>query len=144
MSKTLPKAEARALLRQVEAVPQNEVVKDRQYLDVCAKRCDQCLFSKGRIVSEERAQEIVDKINADGVSGHFQCHKHSLAKRDVMCRSDYDRDPERTLVMRMAQGLGRVRFINPDGSVAEITGHKERARRWVRVGQDEEPHDDER
>jgi hypothetical protein len=77
---------------------------------VMAKRCDQCLFSSARVVSQARVDDILD--HCASVDTHFVCHK-STAKNDrgVMCRGDWDRDSDRTLVMRLAKHLGVVQFV---------------------------------
>jgi len=87
--------------------------KRRHVLDVCAQRCDQCLFSSAKIVSDERREDLLATIGANDRT--FTCHKHSIAGRDVQCRGDYDRDPLRTPAMRVGRALGLVRFIDEDG-----------------------------
>ena len=88
--------------------------KRKKTLDVCAKRCDQCLFSSNKIVSDERKERIIKEIGRK--DGTFTCHKHTIAGRDVQCRGDYDRDPRRTLAMRLALAFGLVRFIDENGN----------------------------
>lgn len=88
--------------------------KRKHVLDVCEKRCDQCLFSKAKIVSDARRDDILRTLERDGT--HFQCHKHSIAERDVVCRGDFDRAPHRTPQARMAAAFGLLRFITEDGT----------------------------
>jgi hypothetical protein len=84
---------------------------DRSTLLVMSKRCDQCLFSNARIVSAARAAEHLEHIERK--DAHFVCHKSTLRNdRGVMCRGDWDRDNQRTLVMRLAQRLGVVQFVD--------------------------------
>jgi hypothetical protein len=85
--------------------------------DVCAKRCDQCLFSKAKIVSDARRDELLKDIAKN--DNHFMCHKHSIAGRDVVCRGDYDRDPLRTMVGRLAKYLNIVTFLDAEGNETE-------------------------
>jgi hypothetical protein len=82
-------------------------------LKVCHERCDQCLFSPGRIVSAERMAEILDTCERNDT--HFICHKETLAGREGMCRGFYDKERYATPLMRMAAMLGVVVFIDADG-----------------------------
>lgn len=88
--------------------------KRRNVLDVCAKQCDQCLFSKAKIVDDDRKAEILANIETKDT--HFSCHKHNIEDRDVVCRGDFNRDPRRTMVLRMAHHYGLLRFIDEDGN----------------------------
>jgi len=72
---------------------------------VCKKRCDQCLFSENRIVSPERAAEVLQECEKK--DSHFICHKY----RDVCCKGFYDADPGATNLMRIAGRLGAVEFV---------------------------------
>jgi hypothetical protein len=75
---------------------------------VCDKPCDQCLFSKDRIVSAQRVREILNDCKRE--DRHFACHKATMRGQDVCCRSFYD---TRTSNMtRIARRLGTVEFID--------------------------------
>jgi hypothetical protein len=79
---------------------------------VCAKRCDQCLFSSAKIVDEERKTQVLNEAAAH--DSHFVCHKFSIAEgmdSQVCCRGFYDRDPAATNLMRIAERLGVVEFV---------------------------------
>lgn len=76
---------------------------------VCEKACDQCLFSKDRIVSAARVREILSGCARE--DKHFTCHKASIAGRDVCCRAFYD--TRSTNLIRIARRLNAVRFVNP-------------------------------
>lgn len=54
-------------------------------MKVCEKKCEECLFSKNRIVSKERAQAIMRKIVR--TDSHFMCHK---GQGDVVCAGSVD------------------------------------------------------
>lgn len=76
---------------------------------VCEKPCDQCLFSKDRIVSEARMREILAGCARD--DKHFVCHKATIAGRDVCCRTFFDtRDAQ---IIRIAGRLGMIEFVDP-------------------------------
>ena len=77
---------------------------------VCAERCDECLFGRTPIVSDSRRRAILADIQRKDT--HFICHKFALAGgQDVCCRGDYDRNPARTNLMRIAGRLGAVEFV---------------------------------
>lgn len=82
--------------------------------EVMAERCDECLFGRDPIVSDDRRRAILaDLVETDR---HFVCHKATIARSDdgslgVCCRGDYDRDPARTNAMRMAGRLDIVHFV---------------------------------
>jgi hypothetical protein len=77
-------------------------------LEICEKRCDQCLFTDNRIVSKTRMAEIIRDCRRNDT--HFQCHKHTIAGADVMCRGFYETQPPSQMT-RIAQRLGMVRFV---------------------------------
>lgn len=92
---------------------------------VCAKRCDQCLFSPNRIVTVARMRKILAQAKRD--DQHFICHKHTLRHLDgnateqeanVCCKGFYDRDPSATNLMRIAGRLSMVQFVGEDGQPA--------------------------
>jgi hypothetical protein len=83
-----------------------------QVLQVCAQRCDECLFSANALVTPDTRREILQRVRTapipeevaptlpEGAAGsYFQCHKFTFAARDghidpaeahVMCRGYYD------------------------------------------------------
>ena len=77
-------------------------------LEVCEERCNQCLFSTDRIVSSARMAEIIRDCRAKDT--HFQCHKHTINGRDVMCRGFYETQPP-SQMLRIAERLSMVTFV---------------------------------
>lgn len=80
---------------------------------VCAKRCDQCLFSSAKVVGDERKADILRRCAEQ--DSHFICHKFSIAEgtdSQVCCRGFYDADPAATNLMRIAGRLGAVEFVD--------------------------------
>lgn len=86
---------------------------------VMRERCDECLFTTERIVSNRRAGEILRDVEKS--DSYFVCHKASLAGRDdVQCRGDYDARPH-SRPARLARALGlNPRFVTE----AELTENK--------------------
>lgn len=76
-------------------------------LKVCETKCDQCLFTKDRIVSADRMKQILAECARDDT--HFICHKASIAGQDACCRGFYE--TQSSNLLRIAQRLGAVEFI---------------------------------
>lgn len=74
---------------------------------VCEKQCDQCLFSKAKIVSAARKREVLAECRRK--DSHFICYKSD----DTCCRGFYDANPGATNLMRVAGRLGAVEFVQP-------------------------------
>ncbi|KIL42101.1 hypothetical protein SD70_02655 [Gordoniibacillus kamchatkensis] len=55
---------------------------------VAEKRCNECLFSANKIVSDERKAEVLADCALN--DAHFICHKATLKGKDVCCRGFYD------------------------------------------------------
>lgn len=84
---------------------------DRKGFRVFEKRCDQCLFSSAKIVSDDRREDVLATCQRE--DKHFVCHKATVAGvGDVCCRAFYDHDPMMTNTMRIAHRLGVVRFVD--------------------------------
>jgi hypothetical protein len=83
---------------------------------IMAERCNECLFSKNKIVSKERKAEIIREITS-GQGSWFHCHKTS----GVACRGDWDKYGCGN-IGRVAARIGAVEFVtlNPDGTT-EVT-----------------------
>lgn len=76
-------------------------------MKVMETACDQCLFSKNRIVPAARVRQILKECERDDT--HFVCHKATIAGRDVCCRTFYDTRTSKGI--RFAQWLGVVKFV---------------------------------
>ena len=75
---------------------------------VCAERCDECLFSTNKIVSNARRAEVL--AECEKKDKHFICHKHS----DVCCRGFFDTG--KTTAVQLAQrftamGYGVIEYV---------------------------------
>jgi hypothetical protein len=78
---------------------------------LASRQCDQCLLSKGRVVSGERAAQIIrDCRSADT---HFVCHKGSIAGLTVHCRGYHDRFGSRAHRFAVAVGIP-VEEVDPN------------------------------
>jgi hypothetical protein len=82
----------------------------RGKLLVCEKRCDQCLFSSAKIVSDKRRKQVLLECRRKGT--YFLCHKSTMAGRAVVCRGFFE--IERNQACQVAARLGLVEFTEPD------------------------------
>lgn len=80
-------------------------------LHLASKCCGECLTTRRRIVSGERAAEIIRDVRKRDV--HFQCHRGSLAGINLHCRGVHDRWPSRSARFADAFGIPVVE-IDPD------------------------------
>jgi hypothetical protein len=74
---------------------------------VTEKRCNECLFSQNKIVSDERRRQVLAECEQN--DSHFICHKSSMNGSDVCCRGFYD--AKSTNMIRIAQRLDAVEFV---------------------------------
>jgi hypothetical protein len=77
-------------------------------LRVMKKRCDQCLFSKRRIVSAERKAEVL--ADCERKDRHFECHKATINGIAAGCRGFYDARP--STAQQVLGRLGLIEFID--------------------------------
>lgn len=83
--------------------------KEKGKLLVCEKRCDQCLYSTAKVVSDKRREALLRACRRSG--RYFLCHKATLAGKAVVCRGFFD--TERNQACRVAERLGLVEFTKP-------------------------------
>lgn len=75
-------------------------------------KCNQCLFTKNRIVTPKRAMEIIKDSLRDDT--YFACHKTKLKgiKNDVCCRGFWDTNKNNFNLGRIMQRLGKIEEVN--------------------------------
>lgn len=85
--------------------------RSKPELLLSARQCGQCLMSRQRVVSGERAAEIIRDCRARGT--HFQCHKGTIAGINLHCRGYHDRFGSQAA--QFAERLGiAIREIDPE------------------------------
>lgn len=95
---------------------------DGKHLLVAEAPCDECLFSKGRLVSERRKRAILRQCYDSGT--YFICHKATLAGRAVICHNfPKSTDGGGNQAIRVAQFFNVIRYVDP------ATGRPTRRRR---------------
>jgi hypothetical protein len=88
------------------------IVSDAPVLLLAASRCDQCLTTRNRIVSGQRAAQLVRDCRRSDV--HFVCHKGSAAGQIIHCRGVHDITGG-AQAFRFAVAVGiEVREVDPD------------------------------
>jgi hypothetical protein len=77
--------------------------------DVCAEKCNQCLFSENKIVSDKRRQSLLNEIVKE--QSYFECHKATIAGKNTCCRGFYDSLGHRSQMIRIAERFGAIKFV---------------------------------
>jgi hypothetical protein len=96
---------------------------DKSDVLVASSPCDQCLFSKNKVVGDERKAEFLAACEAKGAA--FLCHKHTIrgmqlkgAARSranrVACHLHF-KNYGHLLVYRIAAIMERLIFVNAQG-----------------------------
>lgn len=78
-------------------------------LEVCSKPCDQCLFSKNKIVDDKRVNEILSDCEKNQT--HFICHKGTIAGKNVVCNGFYRN--RSTPYLDLMKASGKIVLVNP-------------------------------
>lgn len=73
------------------------------------RRCNECLFSKNKIVSDQRKTEILRRCHTK--KKHFVCHKASIEHRDIECRGFFDTQDKR--INKLLADNGLIEFVMP-------------------------------
>ncbi len=79
-------------------------------LETVQKRCcKQCLFSKNKIVSDERKEQILEDCEKN--NKHFMCHKATIKGLNVTCHAFYKQktNPE---ISALFESIGLVDFVD--------------------------------
>lgn len=74
--------------------------------------CQNCLLSSNRIVSPQRAKQIIQDTTAS--QSYFICHKASMKDDDVVCRNYYDKLGHTSQMVRIAGRLGCIEFVEQE------------------------------
>lgn len=86
-------------------------------------RCAECLFSKNRIVSPERADEIIEDCSK--TNSFFVCHKATIqGEEDVMCKGYFDNVWSKDEIGQMLVRAGYVEFVEQPMDTEPIVPHR--------------------
>jgi hypothetical protein len=91
---------------------------------VCARQCDQCLFSKNKLVDEERKQELLSQCERDQT--HFICHKGSTVGQNVVCNGFFRN--KTTPFLEIMKATNKIEFVQPLDlqKLSPVTGPKQK------------------
>ena len=78
-------------------------------LKVFKECCKNCLLSDDRIVSAKRAKEIIQGCTKNQT--HFICHKATMNGEEVVCKKYFDSFGHISQMVRIAQRLNALEFI---------------------------------
>jgi len=84
--------------------------------------CKNCLLSPDAIVSAKRRKEIIQTCSLEQT--HFICHKASMRDEDVCCKNFYDKLGHTSQMVRIAQRLNVVQFVEQPES-EKLSTHRE-------------------
>lgn len=68
-------------------------------------------MSKDKIVDNARRRQILEKVIKE--QSFFICHKSSIEGGEVCCRGFYDKLGHYSQLVRIAERLNVVKFVNP-------------------------------
>ena len=91
------------------ACPVADAYVPRVGLRVSSKVCDECLFTKNKIVDDERKREVLQECRTKGT--YFICHKFTLAGEPAVCRGFFN--TEKNMPCQVAERLGIVVYVDP-------------------------------
>lgn len=76
---------------------------------VLDKQCDQCLFSKDSIVSDDSRKEILESCKTRGKETYFICHK----TKNTCCKGFYDSGyADKVQLVQVAKRLNLIEFVS--------------------------------
>lgn len=101
----MKKEELEALRKAAEEIEKALSTKQK----VCSKSCDQCLFTKNKIVPDERKKEILDECEREQT--HFICHKGSIIGENIVCNGFFRN--RSTPYLELMKETGRIEYVDP-------------------------------
>lgn len=76
---------------------------------VCATPCNQCLFTRNKIVSEERKAELLKACEEEQT--HFNCHKGTIIGENVVCNGFFRN--RTTPFLDIMKSIGHIDMVDP-------------------------------
>jgi len=73
------------------------------------KCCNQCLFTKNKIVSDAHKDNILKDCKEN--NNHFECHKATIKGVKGTCRAFYDQHTN-PAISAMLEDVGEVEFVD--------------------------------
>ncbi|AWN07782.1 hypothetical protein HOT31_gp111 [Microbacterium phage Hendrix] len=98
-----------------------EVFRDGK-VHVRAEQCDHCLLSRDRLVSGERARQLIAETRAQK-AGSFICHRHQVSDEpEAICSAWFERFAGEDMVLRMAIAMGVVEYVSAEEDGEDVPG----------------------
>lgn len=91
-------------------------------LKVFKECCKNCLLSPDSIVSPKRRKDILQGCAQK--QAYFVCHKASIDDKEIVCKTFYDKLGHISQMIRIAERLNSVEFVEQPEHEKLIT-HKE-------------------
>ena len=82
-------------------------------MKICKKKCKYCLFTKNRIVSPQRKEEIVSNCLSNQT--HFICHS-SQKDDEIVCSGFYKQYGHHSQLIRIMGRINALKFVTVDSS----------------------------
>jgi hypothetical protein len=104
-------------------------------LKVYNKPCKNCLLTKDRIVSVERAKEIIENCNNpkdNSYPTHFTCHKASIQGEDICCSKFFEafKDLNEKLILVQELGYFEMVDLTEDEKLVSWNGQNKLEESW--------------
>jgi hypothetical protein len=81
---------------------------------VYSTKCEECLFTKYKLVPNKRRKEIIAECLQKGKETFFVCHKSSQNGGNVCCKGFYDLYGNRVTIVQLAERLHFIELIEQD------------------------------
>ena len=78
-------------------------------LKVFNNPCNNCLFSKNRLVSPARFKEIIEECKRE--QNFFVCHVATLQQKEIACNAFYNKMGDVSQLIRLAKLLDTIEFV---------------------------------
>lgn len=81
-------------------------------IEVQKSKCNQCLFTKNKIVSNARKKDIIETCINNRT--HFICHKDQLSgdgRDELVCRGYYDKLGHHSQMIRICERINMIKFV---------------------------------
>ncbi len=79
-------------------------------LKVYKECCKNCLLSPDRIVSPQRAKDIIKNCAKDQT--HFICHKATIENKEIVCKTFYDKFGHVSQMVRIAERMNMIELVD--------------------------------
>lgn len=90
-------------------MPKNDAFDPKVGLKVCSRVCDECLYSKHKVVGDKTKRAVLEECRRR--DRYFICHKFTLNGEAAICRGFFNMEPNQAC--QVADRLGLVVYVDP-------------------------------